>query len=112
MVGGANFSQFTESIGVIAKYKTAYYTAAHPIRLGLYAAEVFDEELHADVEKVALEIGAYFQVSINSTFEIKQLKIMRIIQWWGLYLINSKSAVTNNKKYESVGLVKRILLKI
>ncbi|KAF7496144.1 Farnesyl pyrophosphate synthase [Sarcoptes scabiei] len=58
-----DFSKFTEDrYDAIVKYKTGYYSFSLPIRLALYLANITDQELHSQSEKILLEIGQFFQV--------------------------------------------------
>lgn len=43
------------------KFKTAFYSLVFPVRFGMYAAGINDDQIHEDSEQVLLKIGQYFQ---------------------------------------------------
>ncbi|KAF7274745.1 farnesyl pyrophosphate synthase isoform X2 [Rhynchophorus ferrugineus] len=46
----------------IVKYKTAYYSFQMPVALGMYLANMFDEEQHRQAKTILLEMGQFFQI--------------------------------------------------
>lgn len=46
----------------IVKYKTAFYSFAAPVALGMYFADITNEALHLKVRDVCLIMGEYFQI--------------------------------------------------
>jgi len=51
-----------EQYKAIVKYKTSYYTTYLPIALAMTVMGMMDTKLMEKVEKIAVEIGQYFQI--------------------------------------------------
>lgn len=51
-----------EKYEAIVKYKTAFYSFYLPVCLGMHLADVKDENLFKEAEKVLLKMGEYFQI--------------------------------------------------
>nr|ALL35402.1 isopentenyl diphosphate synthase [Psylliodes chrysocephala] len=55
--------QFTmKRYNSIVKYKTSYYSFQLPVSLGMYLANMYDEEQHRQAKTILLEIGEFFQI--------------------------------------------------
>ncbi|CAG9831692.1 unnamed protein product [Diabrotica balteata] len=61
--GKPRLDQFTmKRYNSIVKYKTSYYSFQLPVALGMYLANMFDEEQHRQAKTILLEIGEFFQI--------------------------------------------------
>lgn len=73
----SNLKTFTaEKYLAIAKNKTAFYSYCLPIRLGLYAALVTDDNCHKDVEKLLVKMGQLFQIQDDFLDNFGDPKVM------------------------------------